>query len=201
MKSISFLDRNAILLRTDFLNKSLSLTSYDKITIKKVKLRLSLEDIISHSNDLDEQNILSKTSAFTIIYLLWSIFPVVKAFKNKTIKGKKSQSKEDLFIFTVEITNKTQIKNLLNDFFQEGNFLEKNLNIDKLDKITSKNKCFSYNTKINLGYFFQLVDFFNSNNNSYELDQIFISVNLIPQFTSNKQNWKLKDMFLYEFTG
>ena len=196
--STNFLSKNTILSRTDFLNKSLALTSYDNLTIKKVKLRLSLEDMISRSNNLSEKSILPKATAFSLIYLLWSIFPAVKAFKNKTAKRNDFHSKEDLFVITIEITDKNQINALLSHLFQEGNFLEKNLNADKLGKISNQEKKFSYNTKIKLGHFFQLLDFFNSNSQSYALDQIVMSVNLIPHFVSNKQKWEIKDILPYE---
>lgn len=198
MASTNFLNKNKILSRIDFLNKSLSLTSYENLIIKKIKLRLSLEDMISYSNDSNEKNILSKTSAVSLIYLLSSVFPTIKAFKNKTGKKNNFQLKEDLFIITIEITDKVQIDELLLHLFQEGNFLEINLNNDKLDKITTKKKFFSYNTKISLGNLFQLFDFFNSNSCSYDLNQIFMSINLIPQFISNKQEIKINDIFLHK---
>lgn len=192
------LKKNNHITSVDVLNKFLSKSSFKTLKIEKIKFKFSSKDFIHTSHNLENLNLISKLNVLTLIYLTIGVMPRVTAVKKKVLKKTDTSSKEELFLFDVSITNKTEISHFISKLVTEHEFFENNLEIDDLTKITIQNRNkISYNTKISFGQFFDNQEFVNTQNSNCNLNSTFISTNFIFSNVLNSSS-NIKNRLLYK---
>jgi len=198
MNKNNLLKKNNNITSVDVLNKFLSKSSFNTLEIKRIRFTFTSKNFIHVSHNLENFNIMSRFNVFTLFYLVVGVIPHVIAAKKQNLKKTETSNKEDLFLFEASIKNKNEISDFIYKLVTEHEFLENNLEIDKLEKITIQNgNKISYNTKISFGQFFDNHEFVNTQNSDCNLNKTFITTNFILSNTL-KSSETIKNRLIYK---
>lgn len=180
MNKNNLLRKNNQITSVDILNKFLSKSSFKNLKIERIQFKFSSKDFMSISHNLGKDSLMSRMNMLTLIYIMSGVFPYITAVKKKILKKSDNSSNEDVFFFEMEISNKKEISEFISKLIIEHEFLENNLEIDNLTKITVQNRNkISYNTKLSFGQFFDTEEFVNAQNSDCNINKNFISANFI----------------------